>query len=647
MIDSIDDLSNFHLSDETTPLGVFLVKSDSAEEKLLFRYPFLIEETVPSIQFNQSRYALMIPDQESNRSNRSKINDQAALLPAYTELTSSISTNKNDQNEITKIIGLTDSAFSNLFGTVKHRLCDHKFELKIDNVRFVGHPTLVDKHRFHVVFALKANAQHDVVDSYHELSQHISIALRSEERRCKYFTRQSKIMMSCHDEFAVSLTNQSNDNAISKYNQHHHRNHCYQSSSPSSPYKLILKKCQLANELKRIFLQLCNEGIVSIKLNQWINLNFCLSQKVHRRLVASPSAPLITPANIKLCLKKLRPYHTFLLLIDMDVLLKSLPHDVSPSFVRLIKISNPLKNLLELSADADITLSQIFNIVAQLVYWGKATIIFPLCESNHYMLHPSASTAVDSKMKMDFEEQFVGESLLQLMSKFSLGVSLGQFKNPLDSSDQESKFVQIIVWMLRKRLLLQLHMYALFVPLQNPLPRRSKDENSGRKNSKPSLSDAPTIDQSLHLSSSSSDPSLGNQNDLKYDSESNILIQKSFSIIENSSIELNNLHNGSHHIDDLSLKESSESILQNTGLTADEISAILSLPSAENLDDIRMFARLIPYLDGHHHIEDIMYYENLRRSHILTLIDKFRDVLIICQYEDTTVAELLPYNTVH
>ncbi|KPM08151.1 nitrogen permease regulator 3-like protein [Sarcoptes scabiei] len=584
MIDSIDDLSNFHLSDETTPLGVFLVKSDSAEEKLLFRYPFLIEETVPSIQFNQSRYALMIPDQESNRSNRSKINDQAALLPAYTELTSSISTNKNDQNEITKIIGLTDSAFSNLFGTVKHRLCDHKFELKIDNVRFVGHPTLVDKHRFHVVFALKANAQHDVVDSYHELSQHISIALRSEER---------------------------------------------------------------PNELKRIFLQLCNEGIVSIKLNQWINLNFCLSQKVHRRLVASPSAPLITPANIKLCLKKLRPYHTFLLLIDMDVLLKSLPHDVSPSFVRLIKISNPLKNLLELSADADITLSQIFNIVAQLVYWGKATIIFPLCESNHYMLHPSASTAVDSKMKMDFEEQFVGESLLQLMSKFSLGVSLGQFKNPLDSSDQESKFVQIIVWMLRKRLLLQLHMYALFVPLQNPLPRRSKDENSGRKNSKPSLSDAPTIDQSLHLSSSSSDPSLGNQNDLKYDSESNILIQQSFSIIENSSIELNNLHNGSHHIDDLSLKESSESILQNTGLTADEISAILSLPSAENLDDIRMFARLIPYLDGHHHIEDIMYYENLRRSHILTLIDKFRDVLIICQYEDTTVAELLPYNTVH
>ncbi|OTF82643.1 nitrogen permease regulator 3-like protein, partial [Euroglyphus maynei] len=161
-----------------------------------------------------------------------------------------------------------------------------------------------------------------------------------------------------------------------------------------SPYKLILDKCQLANELKEIFIQLCNEGIVQIKINRWINVNFCLPQKVHRRLIElSPLSPPITPANIHLCLKKLRPYHTFLLLIEMDHLLQSLPQDVSPSSVRLIRASNPLKNLLELSADADITLSQVFNIVAELVYWGKATIIFPLCESNHYMLHPSAPTA--------------------------------------------------------------------------------------------------------------------------------------------------------------------------------------------------------------------------------------------------------------
>ena len=33
---------------------------------------------------------------------------------------------------------------------------------------------------------------------------------------------------------------------------------------------------------------------------------------------------------------------------------------------------------------------QVLQLVAHLVYWGKATIIYPLCESNVYMLAPNA-----------------------------------------------------------------------------------------------------------------------------------------------------------------------------------------------------------------------------------------------------------------
>lgn len=631
----MDDLSRLNVSDETTPLGVFLVKSDSTEEKLLFRYPYVIEDPIPSIQLTKSKYALIIP-QESPTNRANLISEQSSLLPAYTELSSSISADTNDQVEITKVIGLTDSAFSNLFGTVKHKLCDQKFELKVDNVRFVGHPTLVDKHCFHVVFALKANAQHDVVKSYHELSQHISILLKSEEKRCGYFSKQSKSMMACHDEIGNLLTNQNNENLNLKY------------QCSSSPYKLILERCHLAKELKDIFLQLSNDGLVNIKLNNWINLNFCLPQKVHRKLMASPMAPSITPANIKMCLKKLRPYHTFLLLIDMDVLLESLPQDVSPSFVRLIKVSNPLKNLLELSADADITLSQVFNIVSQLVYWGKATIIFPLCESNNYMLHPSASTALDSRFIAEFKEKFPGDSLLKIMSKFSLGVSLSQFKNPMNSTDQESKFVQMIVWMLRKHLLLQLHMYVLFVPLQN---ESSKAKRSFKQHNQanffidnPLGSMVEINEESATNSSCHSDVSLANSPEnislipMEIINEMN---ENSPSINENELVQM-------EKVNDTSMKstiQSSELILRDAGLTPREINEILSTPSADNLDDIRMFAKLVPYFDGDHHIEDIMYYENLRRSYILTLIDKFRDVLIICHYEDTAVTELLPYNT--
>lgn len=44
------------------------------------------------------------------------------------------------------------------------------------------------------------------------------------------------------------------------------------------------------------------------------------------------------------------------------------------------------------------------------------------------------------------------------------------------------------------------------------------------------------------------------------------------------------------------------------------------------------------YFKGEHHIEEIMYHENLRRSQLLQLLDKFRDVLITYEHEDPAIA---------
>ena len=52
------------------------------------------------------------------------------------------------------------------------------------------------------------------------------------------------------------------------------------------------------------------------------------------------------------------------------------------------------------------------------------------------------------------------------------------------------------------------------------------------------------------------------------------------------------------------------------------------------LDYSHFSYRLFPYFSGKNHIEEIMYFENLRRSQLLTLIEKFRDVLILCTYQD-------------
>lgn len=73
-------------------------------------------------------------------------------------------------------------------------------------------------------------------------------------------------------------------------------------------------------------------------------------------------------------------------------------------------------------------------------------------------------------------------------------------------------------------------------------------------------------------------------------------------------------------------------------LTEHERQAILRVPAAQNPEDLRLFARLLHYFRGHHHLEEIMYNENLRRSQLKTLFDKFRSVLVITNHEDPIIS---------
>lgn len=108
----------------------------------------------------------------------------------------------------------------------------------------------------------------------------------------------------------------------------------------------------------------------------------------------------------------MRPYHGLLLLIEQLELLESLPSDSSPALKRMIQMYNPLKSLQTLAADSDLTLSQVFQLTGHLVYWAKATIIYPLCESNVYVVSPDA--IITNQLLEMFSEQFPGLCLLQV-----------------------------------------------------------------------------------------------------------------------------------------------------------------------------------------------------------------------------------------
>jgi hypothetical protein len=69
-----------------------------------------------------------------------------------------------------------------------------------------------------------------------------------------------------------------------------------------------------------------------------------------------------------------------------------------------------------------------------------------------------------------------------------------------------------------------------------------------------------------------------------------------------------------------------EEILKN--FTLAEQAVIMSVPAANNVEDLTKFASISKYFRGEHHREEMMYHENCPRSVLLQLIDNFRQVLV-------------------
>ncbi|CAB0030071.1 unnamed protein product [Trichogramma brassicae] len=538
---------------EITPLSIILVKSDSKGDRMLFRYPHSTNHQRDSSQCLKKKnpYSMIIAE------------DSLQSIPFPN------STNDN-------LTGLSDEVLSTLFA-VKPELCELKFELKVNDVRFVGHPTLLPSRGpkeinssmlFNVVFALPAQASQSVVRCYYDLSKRLGIALRHEEKRCSFLTEEIKVMVSTHDEVAARSEEESD--------------------SDESPYETILQKSSLARDLKCIFNSLSTSGIINIMINKWIQVSFCLPQKVHQ---THKKGFIVDPEIINRCLDSLRPYHGLLLLTEPMDLMDSLPTDHSPALCRLIQMYNPLKSLQTLALDSDLTLAQVFQLTGHLVYWAKATVIYPLCESNIYVVSPDA--VLTDRMLEAFSEQFPGMCLLQVISDFSLPTSISQKLNPLIQPQQQTQLVKIIIWLLKNHLLLQLHTYVQYMPsVHGSSPVNTGDAIDGAS------------------------PTDGLPDD------------ESGAGLDESTWSLNSTLKGTP----------TES---NTDMPQEKRDDIYSYQSdTYPSDDIILLERLcrLGYFKGGHHLEEIMYLENIRRSQLLQILDKFRDVLITSESEDPAMA---------
>lgn len=210
----------------------------------------------------------------------------------------------------------------------------------------------------------------------------------------------------------------------------------------------------------QIYQDLCSTGLLNITINQFITLSFCLPQKAHQ---FHKKGLVVEPEAIDRCLKSLKPYHGMLLLVDYTELLDCVPPSGAVMLTKLLNAYNPFKTLQNIATDADFAIKHVYELVGHLVYWAKATIIYPLCETNVYVIAPDAPLHNHSPLAEKFFAKF-SMNLFEVISEFSLPTSIGHLTTPLQYPTKQGTLVQMVLWMLQHHLLMQLHTYVQFMP---------------------------------------------------------------------------------------------------------------------------------------------------------------------------------------
>lgn len=161
------------------PLAILLVKRGGSGDRILFRYP----------------YSEPTPDHEES--------------PVPNENPYAISDDPDDSSSVTEEVRLNEKNFLSFpskilshLCAVHPQICDDKFEVKVDDVRLVGHPMSLEvkpeeaelhfRHAsgihqttmsmFQVVFVLSSMANYSIVRCYHDLSKMLGVGIKYEDR---------------------------------------------------------------------------------------------------------------------------------------------------------------------------------------------------------------------------------------------------------------------------------------------------------------------------------------------------------------------------------------------------------------------------------------------------------------------------------
>ncbi|KAJ1334556.1 hypothetical protein BSLG_007711 [Batrachochytrium salamandrivorans] len=280
---------------------------------------------------------------------------------------------------------------------------------------------------FNLVFALQSDGcdstlhAEEIRNIYHQVITKVTTALKYEQLRRGYIRLETELILAIKERHQVSAAGGAEDmlnlqtqilNASSLARCLAHIYHAVQGHLPS--FFEVNGSVSLALHTNGIHGDISNGSFfpnmhASIVQNTDPTIPFAIPEHGHKYPI-------------------LRPYQALLLLSDAEEILKSLPADASPLLVELIQIVTPTQSFEELQTTLSCSLSQIYRLAAHLL--------------------PALS--------IEFSSRFPQIELVRILQELSIP---RPYSAIAPSKESRNLYLEIITFLLRKNLVVQLHMY--------------------------------------------------------------------------------------------------------------------------------------------------------------------------------------------
>ncbi|KAF7257945.1 hypothetical protein EG68_04843 [Paragonimus skrjabini miyazakii] len=433
----------------------------------------------------------------------------------------------------------------------------------------------------------------------------------------------------------------------------------------------LVQLSSLCGTLKQIVDSVCLTGHVNVMIDQVYPVFFCLPHKAYclTRESMMSHTPAIRPMAIWRAMDKIRPYHALMLVHRKQHLIDHyLPKNANTNMIDFINDLSPTVSLHDLSTKIQ-SQSYTLSLALWLIYRGHAMIVYPIVATNIYVLSPQFAVWFSPQLIVQFASRFPSLNLAQALESFSTGLTLKEYssttltRNQNGGSNQKHKpttrmlsstdstqadsdsfwtqlsyatKVELITWLLRRRLIIQIHVYVFSTMNRESLLRAKQSKPSEQSFVTPGAQQSYSTDSHGLPANRPAGPSLTVDDIKRADNLCTCpsdTIQAALSLGDRDKIDNRLAHLQQSHEDLIAeLRKQFPVDLQQIA-----VDVILNHPGAtQNITLLSLFVRILSHLPAH--LEELMFTLAVSRFTLIECIERFSPWLSTARLPDPVTA---------